>query len=86
MRTNVKRSSGARRSGHPSGRALEATDDAHASKPQTEPPGSRPRNWAEDRSDPSKQRQMSAVWPLLWLALPLFLLVVYGLLSSGRGN
>jgi hypothetical protein len=36
---------------------------------------------AEDWTDPAKRHQMSAIWPLMWLAVPLVGLVLYGLLT-----
>ena len=41
------------------------------------------RGWAEDWSDPSKLPQVSALWPLLWLTIPLVLLVLYGYFTRG---
>ena len=35
----------------------------------------------EDWTDPAKQHQMSAIWPLMWLAVPLVALILYGLLT-----
>lgn len=45
----------------------------------TAPP--EPATATDNVDDPSKQHQMSAIWPLLWLLIPLVSLILYGLLS-----
>jgi hypothetical protein len=46
-----------------------------------EPPAE-PATGVDDQSDPSKQHQMNAIWPLLWLLVPLASLILYGLFSG----
>ena len=85
MRTNTKTSSRSPGStGHPPTLPLpEAPSEVLAPSPEPRAEG-RPAggSWAEDWSDPSKQPQMSPIWPLLWLAIPFVLLVVYGLVTE----
>lgn len=71
-------------SNRPSARAASATgSEADPTEQALSPIPPRPeaRPDADDWSDPSKLRQMSAIWPLLWLTIPLVLLVLYGLLT-----
>jgi hypothetical protein len=56
--------------------AEQAVPERLSARPPQAPPG------ADDWSDPSKLRQMSAIWPLLWLTVPLVLLVLYGLFTA----
>jgi hypothetical protein len=49
---------------------------------ETKPVERRTGGWAEDWTEPSKHHQVSALWPLMWLTLPLALLVLYGLFSG----
>jgi hypothetical protein len=38
--------------------------------------------WTKDWSEPTEHPQMSAIWPILWLGIPLLAMVVYGYLSG----
>jgi hypothetical protein len=49
---------------------------------KAEPAPRAPAPWAEDWSEPAKHPQMSAIWPILWLGIPLLAMVVYGYLSG----
>lgn len=83
MRTNLKSSSVAS-TAHvplaPMPETASAPNERIAPAPQPTPHG---RGWAEDWSDPSKLPQVSALWPLLWLTIPLVLLVLYGYFTRG---
>lgn len=58
-------------------------DSAETVSPGSVPPPRRSGNArADDWSDPSKMRQMSPLWPLLWLAIPFVLLIVYELFKG----
>lgn len=81
MHANLKRSSVASTAGGPLAPPPEAAvAPSEPIAPAPQPTAARPpgRGWAEDWSDPSKQPQMSAIWPLLWLTIPFVLLVLYG--------
>jgi len=84
MRANVKRSSGAGRAGHPPVSTIpsEPTEFRAAMEEKAEPAPRAPAPWAEDWSEPAKHPQMSAIWPILWLGIPLLAMVVYGYLSG----
>jgi hypothetical protein len=58
--------------------------DIDETEPKTKRAERRTGGWAEDWTDSSKQHQVSALWPLMWLTLPLVLLVLYGLFSGHR--
>jgi hypothetical protein len=58
--------------------------DFEETEPTTKPGERRTGDWAEDWTDSSQHRQVSALWPLMWLTLPLVLLVLYGLFSGHR--
>jgi hypothetical protein len=58
--------------------------DIDETEPKTKPVERRTGGWAEDWSDPKRQHQVSALWPLMWLTLPLVLLVLYGLFAGHR--
>jgi len=83
MRTNMRRSSGAGTTGQPPASTPEASPSGLVA-PETAPRLEKPRvgSWTEDWSAPAKQPQMSAIWPLLWLTIPLVLLVLYGLFGG----
>ncbi|HSN82814.1 MAG TPA: hypothetical protein VLS88_09575 [Polyangiales bacterium] len=83
MRTNVKRSADAGTIGHLPASPPEVSPSELVAT-ETAPSLERPRAgaWAEDWSTPDKQPQMSAIWPLLWLTIPLVLLVLYGLFGG----
>ena len=49
--------------------------------PSAEPTPEQESPSPEDWTDPAKRHQMSAIWPLMWLAIPLVALVLYGLLT-----
>jgi len=81
MRTNVRSRSSARAMPRP-------VAPEHKVSPQEPaelvgPPRPRPKTggWSEDWSDPSKLRQMSAAWPLMWLAVPFVLAILYEFLK-----
>lgn len=83
MRPNVKRGLGV------SQRSRQAPLPSIESREETVSPRERPPtesrsvgSWAEDWNDPSTHPRMSAIWPVLWIAVPLVLLVLYGLLSG----
>ena len=84
MRANVKRSSGARRAGHPPVSTIPSapTEAQAATQEKAEPAPRAAAPSAEDWSEPTKHPQMSAIWPILWLGLPLLAMVVYGYLSG----
>jgi len=75
MRSNVKSKSRA-------GADLPRSAETISSQPVAPEPPSAAAAATDDWSDPSKQRQMSAIWPLLWLVIPLGSLILYGLLSG----
>lgn len=83
MRTNVKSSS---MSDSPSLSSARSVPESASELVQPSPPPEgqhRPAgSWAEDWSDSPTRREMSAMWPLLWLTVPLVLLVLYGLLAG----
>jgi hypothetical protein len=86
MRTNLKSSSVARKAVVPLAPMPEAAvAPSEPIAPVPQPTAAHPhgRGWAEDWSDPSKLPQVSALWPLLWLTIPLVLLVLYGYFSRG---
>ena len=86
MRTNLKSSSVASTVNVPLAPMPEAAVvPSEPIAPAPQPTAARPqgRGWAEDWSDPSKLPQVSALWPLLWLTIPLVLLVLYGYFSRG---
>ncbi|MGB5697973.1 MAG: hypothetical protein WBM46_20150 [Polyangiales bacterium] len=81
MRTNLKSSSVANTADRP----LAPTPEAAVAPSEPVPAAPQPtaahphgRAWPEDWNSPSKQSQMSAIWPLLWLTIPFVLLVLYG--------
>ena len=84
MRTNVKRSSGAGQAGHPPVSTIpsEPTELQGAIEDETESTPRPAGSWAEDWSEPASHPQMSAIWPILWLGIPLIAMVVYGFLSG----
>ena len=83
MRTNVKNGAGVGVTGRPSTASVPKTPTELAPpSPPTEPDRRRAGSWAEDWSDSSSQPKMNAIWPLLWLAIPLVSLVLYGLLTG----
>jgi hypothetical protein len=86
MPTNVRRSSGAGTAGlaplttpqvKPS-ESLVTKAAPNEVKPVAEPSQYTPDDW----SKPETHHQMSAIWPLLWLAIPFVLLVLYGVLGG----
>lgn len=81
MRMNARRSAGAGTTGHPATTPEASPSELGAPEgaPNLEPRGG---SWEEDWSTPAKQRQMSAIWPLLWLTIPLVLLILYGLFGG----
>ncbi len=83
MRTNVKNRAAVGATDRPSTASLpkSPTELAPPSSP-AEPERRRTASWAEDWSDPSRQPKMDAIWPLLWLAVPLVSLVLYGLITG----
>jgi len=84
MRTNGKRSSGAGRAGHPPVSTIpsEPTEPRAALAGETESAPRPAAPWTEDWSEPTKHPEMSAIWPILWLGIPLIGIVVYGFLSG----
>ena len=84
MRRNVKRGSA------PSPRKQQVIPTSSPEIP-IEPAGSSPRqdveprpagSSAEDWDNPSTHPRMSAIWPVLWIGVPLLLLVLYGMFSG----
>jgi|GEM_PF-3316833 len=82
MRTNLRNRPGARIPAPPVVPSPEV-DPVEPIAPETARRRS-PRGgaWAEDWSDPSKMRQMSPIWPLLWLTVPFVLAIVYELFKG----
>jgi len=82
MRKNLRSRSGARASGSFVVPEIEV-DSAETVSPESVPlPQGSDKARADDWSDPSKMRQMSPLWPLLWLAIPFVLLVVHELFKG----
>jgi hypothetical protein len=75
MRSNVKSKSS-------SSTDLPRSAETTSSRPKAPEPPLAPATGTDDWSDPSKQRQMSAIWPLLWIVIPLGSLILYGLLTG----
>lgn len=83
MRSNPKSksSSGTRPGPNPAATAM-APDEPVDPEPHAQAAPPKSSSSQEDWSDPAKQHQMSAIWPLLWLAIPFVALVLYGLFTT----
>lgn len=82
MPTNLKSRSGARVSGSPVVPETEMDPSEVVVPDPVPPPRRKGGDWAEDWNDPSKLRQMSPIWPLLWLTVPFVLVIVYELFKT----
>jgi hypothetical protein len=84
MPANVRRSSGAGRAGHPPVSTIpsERTEPRETMEEQAEAAPRAAAPWTKDWREPTEHPQMSAIWPILWLGIPLLAMVVYGYLSG----
>jgi hypothetical protein len=83
MRTNVRSSVPVKDPSEVSPAQVDSKE-VDETEPKTNAVERRTGGWAEDWTDSKKQHQVSALWPLMWLTLPLVLLVLYGLFSGHR--